>query len=412
MGVSLSVAFITLACPVSMSHSGSEKSPVHVAAFAFNPVVPGIRPGALSKEGLAAHPAVLDPIAAGTLTGLDHRVYRPVNVPSIRMAVGTRAKNALLHVSGDDHPELLSNKEGAVGPEEADKWTADITGDEKFDKAWKKAWQNKDSIPCPFFKRRATDVLEATLGVGRFVLARHKSLLPASVLGFAPHGKGGPKRTGLATAAVLEAIRRDFEEKRYYITGKMTREIYSDACYFDSPDPDMPVQGLEKYINAISKLFASGKSKVDLLDLEILAPDLLLSRWRLEATVALPWRPSIKAYTGVTLYELDEDGLISRHTELWSISATDAFLSTVFPKWPGAALPAPTAAELMEMPAHQRSPDPMPLLRRAAANRLKPAGWSLPSLSWAPKVAKRRLGNQDGACCLLLGSESGVKCEL
>jgi hypothetical protein len=228
---------------------------------------------------------------------------------------------------------------------------------------------------CPFFKRRATDLLEAALGVGRFILARHKSLLPGA-LGFAPRSKGGPKVTGLAPAAVLEAIRADFEERRYYVTGKLTREIYSDACYFDAPDPDMPVHGLEKYINAISKLFASGDSKVELLDLQILAPDLLLSRWRLDATLALPWHPSIKAYTGVTLYELDEEGLICRHTELWSISATDAFLSAVFPNWPGAAPPAPAAAVLMELPPHRRSPDPSPLLRSCAANRLKLAVWS------------------------------------
>ena len=106
-------------------------------------------------------------------------------------------------------------------------WTEEITGDEKFDTAWMAAWQNKDRIPCPFFKRRATDVLEAALAVGRFVLARHKSLLL-----FAPRSsKGGAKVMGLAPEAVLEVIRSDFEDRRYYITGQLTREVYSDVSF-------------------------------------------------------------------------------------------------------------------------------------------------------------------------------------
>lgn len=110
-------------------------------------------------------------------------------------------------------------------------WTpTEITGDQNFDSAWMAAWENKDRIRCPFFKRRATDLLEAALAVGRFILARHKSLLP-----LASRSKGAPKITGQTAEAVLEIIRRDFEEKRYYITGHVTREIYDDACFFDAP---------------------------------------------------------------------------------------------------------------------------------------------------------------------------------
>jgi len=138
----------------------------------------------------------------------------------------------------------------------------------------------------------------------------------------------------------------------------------------------MPVTGLEKYISAISNLFEKRASDLQLLDMQMLAPDLLLSRWRLEATLKLPWRPKIKAYTGVTLYELDHQGLICRHTELWSISAADAFVSAVFPERLGAAPPAPPAAVLMQMPPHRRSPDPYPLLRAAAARRRKVPAWS------------------------------------
>jgi hypothetical protein len=132
------------------------------------------------------------------------------------------------------------------------------------------------------------------------------------------------------------------------------------ACFFDAPDPDMPVTGLEKYISAISNLFEKRGSDLQLLDMQMLAPDLLLSRWRLEATLKLPWRPKIKAYTGVTLYELDKQGLICLHTELWSISAADAFVSAVFPERLGAAPPAPPDAPDAAAPTAVAPPPPPP----------------------------------------------------
>lgn len=36
-----------------------------------------------------------------------------------------------------------------------------------------------------------------------------------------------------------------------------------------TPDPDMPVRGLEKYISAISNLFDVRASSVELLDLQV-----------------------------------------------------------------------------------------------------------------------------------------------
>ena len=45
----------------------------------------------------------------------------------------------------------------------------------------------------------------------------------------------------------------------------------------------------------------------------------------------LPWRPQIKPYLGATRYELDESGLIVSHNEEWSISALEAFGSTLWP---------------------------------------------------------------------------------
>jgi len=119
----------------------------------------------------------------------------------------------------------------------------------------------------------------------------------------------------------------DYVERQYYVTGRLTKQIYADDCFFDAPDPDMPVTGLTKYVDAISNLFERKSSQVQLLCIETIDDKTILARWRLEGTLKLPWRPKVKPYTGVTVYHLNEQGLVQRHTELWSITAFDAFVS-------------------------------------------------------------------------------------
>eukprot|EP00466_Bigelowiella_natans_P004043 jgi/Bigna1/71211/fgenesh1_pg.14_\ len=101
--------------------------------------------------------------------------------------------------------------------------------------------------------------------------------------------------------------------RNYYVTGKLSRRIYADNCYFDSPIPDTPVTGLQKYVDAISHLFYHKTSKVQLLDIKdaICISDYASFTHRLEGTLMLPWRPKFKAYTGCTLYTLDERGLVA-----------------------------------------------------------------------------------------------------
>lgn len=236
-----------------------------------------------------------------------------------------------------------------------------MSGIEEFDRAWRTAWVRKENIRCPFWKRRAVDFLESSMRFGRFVAARHKSLDPF------PPANTGNKRVLLSVEEVMEVVRKDFEERAYYVSGKLSKDVYTDDCFFDAPDPDMPVTGLSKYVDAISSLFVRSRSRIELLHLETIRSELdtecIIARWRLQGTLHLPWKPSVKAYTGTTLYQLDHQGLVCSHTEVWSITAFDAFVSTVFPNWPGAAPEAPPAEALLALPPHERSPDPSPLFR-------------------------------------------------
>ncbi|CAN1184624.1 hypothetical protein LINPERHAP2_LOCUS37085 [Linum perenne] len=49
----------------------------------------------------------------------------------------------------------------------------------------------------------------------------------------------------------------------------------------------------------------------------------ILATWKLRTYLRLPWRPLV-SINGVTVYELNEDFQIVRHTESWNVSALEA----------------------------------------------------------------------------------------
>lgn len=124
-------------------------------------------------------------------------------------------------------------------------------------------------------------------------------------------------------------IKDDFIKRQYYITGRLSSEIYRDDCLFDGPDPDVPVKGLAKYTAATAGLFDRKVSRVDLIDIAFDA-SCVYAEWRLEGALNLPWKPRIKPYTGTTTYEFDENGLVCKHVETWSVTALDAFVSVIW----------------------------------------------------------------------------------
>jgi hypothetical protein len=132
------------------------------------------------------------------------------------------------------------------------------------------------------------------------------------------------------------------------VTGKLSTNIYRDDCWFQSPDPDLPIQGLRKYVGIASHLFDSKTSFSELLSIQQITNDdsdnnnnnhtvQILATWRLSLTLKLPWRPALPSFTGTTVYTLDENCLIRKHEETWDISLVDAFLA-MFEIYPSNAL--------------------------------------------------------------------------
>ena len=194
------------------------------------------------------------------------------------------------------------------------------------------------TIRCPFFRRRASDLLEAAVLVGRWLASRHKSLdlslglLPLSTVAGQPSRAHG-KALGASHDELLAALFRDFHDSQCQVTGRISRRHFSETCVFDGPDPDMPVKGLDKYLSAAATLFNHRQSRCEILGLASSPGDQgrlePIVFWRIEGVVNLPWHPRIKPYVGATHFRTDADGLIVAAQEFWTITAFDAFVSTV-----------------------------------------------------------------------------------
>jgi hypothetical protein len=196
-----------------------------------------------------------------------------------------------------------------------------------------KAYRSALSLRCPFFRRRATDALEFADSTVRYLLGnRIASLGPAIALRGIE--SGGEKLFGLSLSELADVIRKDWREenkKGYYVTGRLTANIYRDDCLFDGPDPDMPIRGIRKYMNAASQLFEYKSTTSELLSLHI-NEGTAVAKWRFNGTMRLPWKPKLPEFTGTTTYFIDSSGLIYKHIETWDISVFQAFVQVFLPQ--------------------------------------------------------------------------------
>jgi hypothetical protein len=195
-------------------------------------------------------------------------------------------------------------------------------------------------IKCPFMKRRSLDFIEWLAAIQVPTVEKSKAM-PYLVQVDLKHRQATQKITSTATLTIEEvahAIEKDWVPpeaigKGYYISGKFNESLYRVDCFFDGPDPDMPVHGLHKYMLATTNLFNYRHSRADVIA-PIIINDIektIAVSWKIEGIINLPWKPRIKPWTGKTIYHLDDDGLIIKHLETWDIPVWEAYLSAIFP---------------------------------------------------------------------------------
>jgi hypothetical protein len=191
------------------------------------------------------------------------------------------------------------------------------------------------ALKCPWMRRRALDCIDTIE-----IVARTCVVLPQNIgivgppMGCRGDDEAPPKHMGLSIDQVTDVIRQDWKEetmKGYYVTGKMSSSIYRDDCFFDGPDPDMPVKGLRKFRGAASQLFDRKQSTAELIDLQVVEQadgHVIVARWRMNGVLRLPFKPKMPEVVGKTTYYLDDDMLVYNHAEEWDISAIEAFYKT------------------------------------------------------------------------------------
>jgi len=141
----------------------------------------------------------------------------------------------------------------------------------------------------------------------------------------AEHGTG-PK---VPVETVIAAVRRDYEERQYFLSGDISKDVYLPSAQF--VDPTVTVNGLSNWsrnIKAINRFVAD--DSLELLDIS-LDGSVIRTRWHLTCTITLPWRPTVDVLGRTDHYLEESSGRIFRHVERWDISATDALLQLIRP---------------------------------------------------------------------------------
>jgi Uncharacterized conserved protein (DUF2358) len=233
-------------------------------------------------------------------------------------------------------------------------------------------------LKCPFFKRRAADILDTADMLMRIVSIPigHESILPppsswrerkfisnTDTVNTSNNLTTG-KTTNLSIEHIINILKHDWRidtNKGYYITGRLSTNIFRDDCYFDGPDPDMPVRGIRKYFNAASQIFEYKTSTATLVSIEAQEPKqqhptgtttttttttttndtTIVAKWIMSGVLRLPWKPKLPTVYGTTTYYLDQTtNLIYKHIETWDRTAIQAFLETFFPKFAPFIIPS------------------------------------------------------------------------
>ena len=139
---------------------------------------------------------------------------------------------------------------------------------------------------------------------------------------------GGPKRTGLPVEEVAKVLEADLQDRQYFVTGRLTPEIFADDCRFKDPTND--VVGLSRYLAALRVLFDPERSAVNLDYINVTGDQEITASWRLGGYLKFPWRPYVQPFRGVAVYTL-RDGLIVRQEEEWEVTPLAALLESFTP---------------------------------------------------------------------------------
>ncbi|KAG1675252.1 hypothetical protein FOA52_016283 [Chlamydomonas sp. UWO 241] len=154
-------------------------------------------------------------------------------------------------------------------------------------------------------------------------------LLPQPALAELPPGKRAVSGTEL-----VDILRRDFTENKYLVTGRLTKEVYSDQCHFADARDDFGEIGPNRWAAAVSLLFDGDASRLKLTGDVVLDEGkrtVEFTSWRQVDVFRLPGSPHTKVYTGHTTLTLDPvENIVVDHIETWDVDPSEVTKSIKF----------------------------------------------------------------------------------
>jgi hypothetical protein len=144
------------------------------------------------------------------------------------------------------------------------------------------------------------------------------------------------KTTGLSLQQLADRLKRDLTvgatgQGGYFLSGDLSTDIFRDDCIF--LDPTNEVASLSQYQRALRILFDPNESIVQLLSPLAVNEETrtISANIRSRGFLQLPWKPYVTAYESVVQFFVDENGLVSRQSQTWSKSASQALKESFTP---------------------------------------------------------------------------------
>mmetsp|Transcript_7693 Transcript_7693/g.20172 ORF Transcript_7693/g.20172 Transcript_7693/m.20172 type:complete len:436 (-) Transcript_7693:41-1348(-) len=151
-----------------------------------------------------------------------------------------------------------------------------------------------------------------------------------------------PKRTGLNTERMRDAINDGLREREWFVTGRGLPELFSDDFRFS--DPDVSLDGFEPYCRQVRRLFDQETSRCELVCCSVTAPNTISVVWRNSGKVNIgPLGIELKPYVvTTTLKTSPADGLVVSQVDEFVADGPGLLLYQVPFLRPLAGPPAPS----------------------------------------------------------------------
>uniref|UniRef100_A0A7S1BSY8 SnoaL-like domain-containing protein n=1 Tax=Corethron hystrix TaxID=216773 RepID=A0A7S1BSY8_9STRA len=129
-----------------------------------------------------------------------------------------------------------------------------------------------------------------------------------------------PGKQAVDLPALTKIVTEDFTQRRYLVTGDLTRGVYADDARFADSNNDFG-PGLDSWVKGVKALFVSDRCRLALTGPVVADAEgrtIFFSGWRQVDVFRLPGAPHTPVFTGTTTLTLDPiENIVVDHTEVW-----------------------------------------------------------------------------------------------